>query len=269
MMAQSGLVPDARPPAVLPTLTNGVSADPVSPPVMTPASAGGSVSGDAPVATSGASAVSVAPIGGQPHSSQAVWTGSATKSALTPATGLTSTSSSANQPTQGADTPEALASATPADTPAGKGAGDAAADKKDRDKESPVASDAGMAALTTASPNDSPLFTQVQEAFGGAPHKPATHAPSSPPGGQKSDNQGITYTFNSFGAGNHSVQIAGTSQTGYTAKPSNRAVASLLESKLPTDGSLSLRIDAADADPDNKLAVAGATDSEKKDQAEQ
>lgn len=149
------------------------------------------------------------------------------------------------------------------------GAMDALMDNKKHGKDDLSASDAGGAGVTMASPTDTPLFTKTQEAFGGAAHKPATQAAHDQAAGKKSDNQGIKYTFNTWGGGNNFVEITGTAEKGYQAKASSSEVASILEAKLPTDGGLSLRIDAPDADQNKLQAVLGSTDSEQQDHAEE
>ena len=146
---------------------------------------------------------------------------------------------------------------------------DVPADKDRRDKDVLAAADAGMTAFTTTRSGDTPVFTNVQESFGGASHKPATHVPVNQANVAKPDNQGMKYTFNTWGAGTNYVEVSGTAKTGYRAKASSSEVASILESQLPVDGGISLRIEAPDADPDQALAVLGSTDSEKKDQAEE
>ena len=111
--------------------------------------------------------------------------------------------------------------------------GGSTGDQKKRDKdEAGLAAEVGAAAgVTAGSVEPSPLYTELQETFGGPPHRPATPAAS--------------------------------------PAPSSPDIASVLASSLPADGSLPVRIDSLPADVDQLQAVQGSTDSEKKDQSEE
>ena len=65
---------------------------------------------------------------------------------------------------------------------------------------------------------------------------------------QKGSIEGVKYSFNSWGAGDYSVQITGSSRSGYKAQASNGEVAGILGKHLSEDNSLGLTIEStADA----------------------
>lgn len=146
-----------------------------------------------------------------------------------------------------------------------------AGDQKDHDKdEASAVADAGLAAGNTAGPADtSPLYTELAQAFGGPSHRPATPSTNPQTSGAKTDQQGVTYNFNTWGDGTDFVKVSGTTESGYTLTPSSPDIARVLESSLPADGNLPVQIDSPPTDLDQLQAVKGSTDSEKKDQSEE
>jgi len=64
---------------------------------------------------------------------------------------------------------------------------------------------------------------------------------------QKGSIEGVKYSFNSWGAGDNSVQITGSSRSGYKAQASNGDVAAILGNHLSEDNSLGLTIESTTA----------------------
>ena len=90
------------------------------------------------------------------------------------------------------------------------------------------------------------VVTSPQKTLTGSSTTRPTIKSKAEPASQNKSAEGINYKFSSWGSGNNSVQITGSSKSGYKALSSNGEVGGVLEKYLPEDGSLSLTITASE-----------------------